>query len=197
MKNGNRRSRLFLVLMAFLLFVLTGSFLFSSCQKRYKVDYCGRKASFKNARNSYPAGAKVRLVYYMIATDTDYYFYLDDESLNYRFESEGIIIEFTMPDHDVTLSIDHKNSMDVVYHKVDYCNQQSWYENAEDQYTAGDKVTLLMDWGTDTSYQFYLDGERIEAFFTDDERYLVIEFIMPDKDVKLFCEVESLSPPGP
>ena len=79
---------------------------------RYKVDYCGRKDSFLGAKDSYRPGDKVSLFYSIIATDTDYSFYLDGESLNYDYDAEkGFIITFTMPDHDVKLEVDSRNTM--------------------------------------------------------------------------------------
>ena len=42
--------------------------------KKYKVDYCGEKFAYKNAKDEYRAGEKVTVYYWMIATDTDYSF---------------------------------------------------------------------------------------------------------------------------
>ncbi len=95
--------------------VLTGSILlFNSCNnaKAYTVDYCGDKDSYENAKDKYKAGEKVEVYYYMIATDTDYSFYLDDERINPDYEeSKGYIIRFTMPEHNVKLRCESKNSM--------------------------------------------------------------------------------------
>ena len=80
--------------------------------QRYKIDYSGQKSSYTGARNSYRAGQTVVLYYKMIATDTDYSFYLDDESIPFTWvEGKGFKIEFTMPEHDVTLLCGHRNSM--------------------------------------------------------------------------------------
>ena len=35
--------------------------------KKYKVDYCGEKFAYKNAKDEYRAGEKVTLYYWMIA----------------------------------------------------------------------------------------------------------------------------------
>ncbi|MCR5129113.1 MAG: hypothetical protein K6B69_13540 [Lachnospiraceae bacterium] len=81
--------------------------------ERYKIDYCGSKDSFTRAKDSYKAGQTVTLYYDMIATDTDYTFYLDDEILNVNYsEDKGYIIKFTMPDHDVTLRVESRNTME-------------------------------------------------------------------------------------
>ena len=81
-------------------------------KNKYKIDYCGQKGAYKDAKDSYRAGEKVRLVYYMIATDTDYSFYLDGEHFAPGYsDREGYIISFTMPEHDVILKCEHVNSM--------------------------------------------------------------------------------------
>ncbi|MBE6685898.1 MAG: hypothetical protein E7591_01550 [Ruminococcaceae bacterium] len=57
----------------------------------------------------------------MVATDTDYTFYLDGERINSSGYSDfkGYTIEFTMPDHDVELTCESKNSMEYVPTPVD------------------------------------------------------------------------------
>ena len=79
----------------------------------YEVDYCGQKDLFKKAEDEYEAGDKVKLYFDVIATDTDYTFYLDDEILDVEYsEEKGYIIKFIMPDHDVTLRVEMTNSME-------------------------------------------------------------------------------------
>ena len=96
-----------------IIMALGASFCLVGCAgKTYRVDYCGDKDSYKGAKNSYRAGQEVTLYYTMIATDTDYSFYLDGESIKYDYDDEkGIIIRFTMPDHDVKLEHRAVNSM--------------------------------------------------------------------------------------
>ena len=88
-------------------------FMFAGCNaKEYKVDYCGSKYCYSNAKDSYKAGTKVVLYFELIATDTDYSFTLDGEPINYSYDEEkGFVIEFTMPEHDVKLECNSKNSM--------------------------------------------------------------------------------------
>ncbi len=82
---------------------------------KYNVDYGGKKSSFDNARDSYAAGSKVTLYYSIIATDTDYSFYVDGEKINPDYEeSKGYIIKFTMPEHDITVSVESRNSMEYI-----------------------------------------------------------------------------------
>ncbi len=89
---------------------------FSGCKSNYyKVDYCGEKDFYTNAKDSYKAGTTVTLYYDLIATDTDYSFYLDDERINVGYkESKGFIIEFVMPEHDVKLKSESRNTMEYI-----------------------------------------------------------------------------------
>ena len=82
--------------------------------EKYEVDYLGCKDDFKKAKDSYEEGKKVTLYYDIIATDTDYTFYLDDEVLDVDYsDSKGYIITFIMPDHNVTLRVESRNTMEL------------------------------------------------------------------------------------
>lgn len=79
---------------------------------KYKVDYCGQRFAYKNAKDEYRAGEKVTVYYNMIATDTDYYFSLEGAKLSIDYEaSKGYILSFIMPDHNVVLRCMSRNSM--------------------------------------------------------------------------------------
>lgn len=79
---------------------------------KYNVDYCGQKDCYSNAKDSYRAGQTVTLYYNLIATDTDYSFYLDGKSIKFNYnEKKGYEIMFVMPQHDVTLECRMVNSM--------------------------------------------------------------------------------------
>ena len=83
--------------------------------KKYQVDYCGQKAIYNNAKDYYKAGAEVKLYYDLIATDTDYSFYLDGESVNWEYDNKkGFVITFVMPEHDVKLESKTRNSMECI-----------------------------------------------------------------------------------
>lgn len=87
----------------------------TGCGKRsYKVDYCGAKDFYANAKDTYKSGEEVELIFDLVATDTDYTFYLDgkSENLDVHGTGNGFLIRFTMPDHDVKLSYSEKNSME-------------------------------------------------------------------------------------
>ena len=95
-----------IILSLFTLLIMT------NCAKKYHVDYCGQKDFYREARDSYAAGETVRVYFFMIATDTDYSFYLDGEKIKHGYDSgKGIEITFTMPDHDVKLECGSRNSM--------------------------------------------------------------------------------------
>ena len=80
--------------------------------EKYKVDYCGKKFEYRNAKDEYRAGEKVTLCYWMIATDTDYSFRLDGAELERAYDSKkGFVLRFIMPEHDVILNCFEKNSM--------------------------------------------------------------------------------------
>lgn len=72
-------------------------------------------------------------------------------------------------------------------YNVDYCGSKGCYSNAKDSYKAGSKVTLYFELiATDTDYSFTLDGEPVDWSY-DEKKGFVIEFIMPEHDVKLEC----------
>ena len=80
--------------------------------KKYKVDYCGQKMAYPNAKDEYRAGEKVTLYFDMIATDTNYSFTLDGAELMRDYDREkGFVLSFTMPDHDVKLHCFSRNTM--------------------------------------------------------------------------------------
>ena len=102
-------------LSAGILLILGGILMISlfGCGKAvYAVDYRGQKEDYRGARDTYKVGEKVKLTYYLIATDTDYSFYLDGKRINPDYkEGKGFILKFTMPDHDVQLECRAVNSM--------------------------------------------------------------------------------------
>ncbi|MBR0374154.1 MAG: hypothetical protein IJH91_06480 [Mogibacterium sp.] len=81
----------------------------------YHVDYSGDKGGFSNAEDEYAAGTQVELYYDMIATDTDYTFFIDGEYAKMDYsEDKGYIMRFTMPEHDVVIHVESRNSMEYV-----------------------------------------------------------------------------------
>ena len=82
----------------------------SACgRQKYTVNFDG--GFFESKRTQYAAGEKVTVRYDIIATDTDYHFYIDDDvEMNQDFDG-GYVFTFIMPDHDVTLHEESYNSM--------------------------------------------------------------------------------------
>ena len=88
------------------------AFVMTDCTRKYRVDYCGQKEFYHDAKDSYAAGETVTVYFYMIATDTSYSFYLDGEKIRHGYDSgKGIEVSFVMPDHDVKLECSHRNDM--------------------------------------------------------------------------------------
>lgn len=85
--------------------------LFGCGKKLYKVDYCGAQSVYENAKESYREGERVVLKYGLIATDTNYSFYLDDEPIDYNYKDGAYLLSFVMPGHDVKIECRTSNSM--------------------------------------------------------------------------------------
>jgi len=93
--------------------ILAGLFLIplSGCLfQTYRVYLNG---DFESRRTRYFPGEKVTVYYDLIATDTDYSFSIDDDvELKQDYsEARGYILTFTMPAHDVRLTVESYNSM--------------------------------------------------------------------------------------
>ena len=130
--------------------------------KKYNIDYCGQKSSFDGAKDSCRAGERVELRFSHIATDTDYYFYVDGQRVNPDYDSNRrcYVISFTMPERDVTVKYSSKNSM--VY------EPEKEGKILIDYYTA-----VVGTNGGDHHYELvlstYKDGkEKLEVFEGDD-----------------------------
>lgn len=86
--------------------------LFESEKKIYKVDYCGQMNLFDGAKENYVEGTEVEISYSLIATDTDYKFYVDGQQVSVEWnDKKGYIIRFTMPAHDIEVYCVEKNLM--------------------------------------------------------------------------------------
>ena len=69
---------------------------------------------FKSDKKAYSEGETVTFYYDMIATDTDYSFFADSEDVKLKQEFDGkhgYVFTFTMPAHDVTISMESRNTM--------------------------------------------------------------------------------------
>ena len=103
---------------------------FGCDSKSYKV----KAEGFENVKNSYKPGEKVKINFPYIATDTDYYFYVDGAKYNAKYENDkGYVIEFVMPEHDVEVRVDSKNSMEMLdpYQDIVKITYQRMWESME------------------------------------------------------------------
>ena len=78
-----------------------------------------------------------------------------------------------------------------VKYKVDYSGQKGSYENAEDEYAAGEEVELIYGMiATDTDYSFTLNGGPLNYDY-DDEKGIIVRFTMPAENVTLKCNTKN------
>ncbi len=93
--------------------IILSVFALFGCNKKpeYKVDYHGQKDFFRGSRDSFTAGSSVRLVFDLIATDTDYSFFVTADDYNVNYENGAYVISFIMPEHDVEVYFDSVNTM--------------------------------------------------------------------------------------
>ena len=103
------------LLFLFILGVSVMFALFGCGRQKYKLNLDGY--GFKSSKTAYAAGEKVTVYYDLIATDTDYRFWLDDESVKLTQDYDdrhGYVFTFTMPDHELTLHMSSRNSMEYI-----------------------------------------------------------------------------------
>lgn len=85
--------------------------LFGCGKQQYRLLFDG--GEFTSKRTSYAAGETVTVYFDGIATDTDYSFSSDDVELSQRYDDQhGYVFTFVMPEHDVTLHVSRRNSME-------------------------------------------------------------------------------------
>ena len=85
-------------------------------------------------------------------------------------------------------------------YSVDYGDSKVLFEEAKDSYKAGERVTLYFSGvivDADAEYIFRLDDEELNARYAESRGY-VIQFVMPDHDVKMRLAIRSaaVSPHG-
>lgn len=106
------------IVVAVAVVLLTG-LLLTVCRAKtmfYRVDYCGNKMCYSNAKDFYKSGTTVELFFDLLATDTDYTFCLDGarDALDITWQNNGYVIRFVMPEHDVKLDFSTRNSMEYI-----------------------------------------------------------------------------------
>ncbi len=91
----------------------------------YKLSF--NDSDFDTERTMYAPGEEVTVRYDIIATDTDYRFFSDDVEFKQEYDG-GYVFTFVMPEHDVTLNMESRNSMEYVPEN----ENDASYEEAED-----------------------------------------------------------------
>ena len=89
--------------------------LFGCGKQKYKLHFEGY--GFQSSKTEYAAGDQVTVYYDLIATDTDYRFWLDDENVKLKQDYDdrhGYVFSFIMPDHELTLHVSSHNSMEYI-----------------------------------------------------------------------------------
>ena len=82
---------------------------------KYVIDFCGQEDMYEGTKEHYIAGETVTLVYPYVATDTDYSFYVNSKPVKTSYDNKkGIVLSFTMPEHDVTVECQSANSMEPI-----------------------------------------------------------------------------------
>lgn len=76
---------------------------------KYKLTF--NNSGFESEKTEYAAGEDVTVRYDIIATDTDYSFSSDDVDFKQDYDG-GYVFTFVMPDHDVALNVESRNSME-------------------------------------------------------------------------------------
>lgn len=134
--------------------------------KRYHVDYHGQEYAFTGAKKTYAAGQKVKLVFGMFATDTDYSFHVVGAEHTAQWEPEdGFVIRFTMPEHDVEVYYDSCNTMTVLGYDMEpsrriYLIQEEDWETPDGVVSMrateffADRLTVVIRNGTDAAVSF-------------------------------------------
>ena len=142
--------------------------LFGCGKPKYKLHFDGY--GFQSSKTAYAAGEKVTVYFDLIATDTDYRFWLDDESVEMNrdySERHGYVFTFLMPEHDLTLHVSSRNSMEYIPSiSVSFQNEVEEADVWVLPQTEENRKTSL--WGTPSAGKLGL-GETAELSLTNAE----------------------------
>ena len=75
----------------------------------YKVNF---GPLFTSEKTEYEPGEPVKVIFPFIATDTSYRFHVNADDKKEEYKNGVIEITFTMPDHDVEVDVNSKNTME-------------------------------------------------------------------------------------
>lgn len=194
--------------LVFLLLLGVCLMLFGCGGKKYNIDYHGQKELFKGAKDSYAAGSTVTLTYDLIGTDTDYYFYVDGKSFNAEWkEDKGYVLSFKMPEHDIEVYCESKNTM-VYVPQVPlsglYLQKDEALETPDNEVSMhiedydGQFLTAVIcnntkediDYGEDYSLEMLVDGEYISVDPIEDFCWIEIAYSLPpSEEASIQCDL--------
>ena len=99
-----------------IVFILAGVLcmlaIFGCGGQKYKLNFDGY--GFESKKTEYAEGEKVTVRFDLIATDTDYSFFINDDVDMKQDYDGGYVFTFTMPAHEVTLRVESRNSMEYI-----------------------------------------------------------------------------------
>ena len=134
---------------------------------------------FDNVKKGYAEGEEVEIYFSNIGTDTDYRFFVDGTKYNASYDNaKGYVIKFTMPDHDVEVSVKIGGSMmmDPAQGVTKILYQRLWFYALEGETEDKEKIAEIMnalnslvisDESTAISYED--NGERIFVYYDNGE----------------------------
>ena len=149
--------------------------LFGCAPKNLKV----KAEGFDNVKKGYAEGEEVEIYFSNIGTDTDYRFFVDGTKYNASYDNaKGYVIKFTMPDHDVEVSVKIGGSMmmDPAQGVTKILYQRLWFYALEGETEDKEKIAEIMnalnslvisDESTAISYED--NGERIFVYYDNGE----------------------------
>ncbi len=150
--------------------------LFGCAPKNLKVKADG----FDNVHKAYAKGERVEIYLSNIGTDTDYAFYVDGVAYDALYDAaKGYVINFTMPDHDVEVTVKATNSMDMSdpaegVTRILY--QRLWFYALEGETEDKEKIAEIMNAlnslvisDESIPVSFEDNGERIFVYYDNGE----------------------------
>ena len=167
--------------------------LFGCGKQKYKLNFDGY--GFESKKTVYAAGNKVTVQFDLVATDTNYSFWIDDDVyMSQDYDSEhGYVFTFTMPEHDVTLHVKARNTMLPTGEKIIGVTLINAVENADVWVLPQTEENLSTSlWGTATAKSLEANTEReITLYKRDEEELFIVRIIDSDhayfsaKDLRL------------
>lgn len=177
----------------FIVLIMIFSGLFGCSKKEYKINYNGDKALYHDARDSYKAGSKVKLIFDGAKPGIDYYeFRIDGELVPYKFVNGKMVITFKMPSHDISLMCYTEHEMTVSGYQIVHYHEFEPEDGAVSMdvtdYDCGEKTLTaviynktddVVCYGADYSLQKKTDGEYIDLEPDEEISWIMIAYELP------------------